>query len=371
MSPAFVHAADFHLGAALRRFGAAAETLRAAQWETLENVLAHAASHEAAFVLICGDLFDNRFPSPTIVAKTREILVRYTAVPIYILPGTHDYVSEGAILSRDDFGAGLPHVTILNDCRQSPLSVPGTDFLLYFSVNRSNRSAFSPIAGFHRRGSEGFHIGAAHGSLGIGGGRTAYDFPIARREIVQSGLDYLALGHWHWFRQERIGRTTVVYPGIPQPLGFGDPPAGTAAFVTLTPDHRAAVEQIPTGMVTFEILDQKIYHPQEVRNLLKKQADCHKVIKTAFTYSDNFNEPTEVAAIVASFAQRFLFMMNQDVPEIPEAGEGFETAPTESSVLLSEFLAELNALKAADSPERAGLYEKAADVGTRLIRGDL
>lgn len=371
MSPAFVHAADFHLGAALRRFGAVAESLHDAQWETLDNLFAFAAFHEAAFVLICGDFFDNRFPPPAIVAKTREILARYAALPVYILPGTHDYISDGSILSRDDFRAGLTHVTILDGRLQSPLSVPGTDFTLYFTPNRSNRSAFSPIAGFRRQGSEGFHIGAAHGSLGISGGKTAYDFPIARREIERSGLDYLALGHWHRFRRERIGKTVVVYPGIPQPLGFDDPPAGTAAFVTMTAGRPVAVEQIPAGRVTFAILDQKIYHPQEVRNLLEKHADSYKVIKTAFTYSDNFNEPIEVAAIVTSFAQRFLLMMNQDVPEIPEGGEGFETAPTESSVLLSEFLAELNALKAADSPERAGLYEKAADVGTRLIRGDL
>jgi DNA repair exonuclease SbcCD nuclease subunit len=371
MPAAFVHAADFHLGADLRRFGPAAETLRAAQWDAFSNILAIAASRKAAFVLICGDLFDSRFPSPSVVSATREILARFSTLPVYILPGTHDFMSDGSILSRNDLRGGLPHVSILNDRRQSPHSIPGTDCHLYFSINRSNRSAFSPIAGFRRQESEGFHIGAAHGSLWIGGGKTAFDFPITRREVEHSGMDYLALGHWHRFRQEQVGGTTMVYPGIPQPLRFGDQPAGSAAFVTIEADRRINVEQVPTGTISLAILEQKIYHPQEVERLLEKEADDHKIIKTAFTYSDNFNEPTEVAAIVTSFAQRFLLMIHEDLPNIPDGGGGFETAPGESSILISEFLAELNSLMAADSPERAVLYDKAAEVGTRLIRGEL
>jgi DNA repair exonuclease SbcCD nuclease subunit len=321
MSPAFVHAADFHLGADLRRFGTAAEKLRAAQYDALANTLAYAASSGAAFVLICGDLFDSRFPRPEVAAKTREILAAFPSIPIYILPGTHDYLSEGSILDRGEFSTGLSHVVILDDRVSSPLVLPECNCRLHFSVNRSNRSAASPIAGFCRGDGDSFSIGAAHGSLQIGGLNAAYDFPIRPREIAHSGLDYLALGHWHRFRQECIGKTPVVYPGTPQPLGFSDPEAGSIAFVKLEKGCPAKVEQVPTGTISFVALAEKIYHPQQVRRLLEKTAEANKIIKTAFTYSDNFNEPTEVAAIITSFAPRFLFMVNQDAPQSPD---GFE-----------------------------------------------
>jgi DNA repair exonuclease SbcCD nuclease subunit len=370
MPPAFVHAADFHLGADFRRFGTAAEKLRAAQWAALTKMLTFAASHEAAFVLICGDLFDSRFPPADVVSKAREILARFPAVPVYILPGTHDFLSDDSILARENFRADLPHVVVLDGMVKSPLVLPESGCYLHYSVNRSNRSAFSPIAGFHRQHPDGFHIGVAHGSLRIGGWNTAYDFPMSRREIENSGLDYLALGHWHRYRQEQMGKTMVVYPGTPQSLGFSDRGAGSVAYVTVGRNNQVRAEQVPTGTISFAIMADKVYHPRQVIQILEKTADPNIILKTAFTYSDNFNEPTEVAEIVMSFAPRFLLMMNQDIHEY-EGGESREAAPGEAPALVSEYLAELNRLKAADSPERVGLYDKAAEVGTRLIRGDL
>ncbi|MDD4052700.1 MAG: DNA repair exonuclease [candidate division Zixibacteria bacterium] len=371
MSLAFVHAADFHLGADIRRFGTAAEKLRAAQWDAFTKTLAFAASSGAAFVLICGDLFDSRFPRPEISAKAREILARFPSTPVFILPGTHDYLSDGSILGREDFRAGLSHVVILDGRIKSPLDLPEFNCRLYFSANRSNRSATSPIAGFRREDFDGFHIGAAHGSLRIGGWNTAYDFPINPRDVERSGLDYLALGHWHKYRREQIGSTPVIYSGTPQPTGFSDPETGSVVYVRLERNGSAMVEQVATGMISVVTLAEKIYHPHQVKQLLENAADPNKIIKTVFSYSDNFNEPTEVAAIVTSFAPRFLFMVNQDFPESTGGVERPDSPPAEASALISGFLTELNCLKAADNPERAGLYEKAAEVGTRLIKGDL
>jgi DNA repair exonuclease SbcCD nuclease subunit len=371
MSLAFVHAADFHLGADLRRFGTTAEKLRDAQWDAFTKTLTFAVSSGAAFVLICGDLFDSRFPRTEVAAKARAILARFPMTQVFILPGTHDYLSEGSILEREDFRAGLPHVVILDGRTQSPLVLPEFNCRLYFSANRSNRSAVSPIVGFLRGDADGFHIGAAHGSLQIGGWNTAYDFPISPREVERSRLDYLALGHWHRYRREQIGSTLVIYPGTPQPMGFSDPETGAAVYVRLETNGSTLIEQVPTGTVSFTTLNERIYHPHQVKQLLENAADPNKILKTAFTYSDNFNEPTEVAAIVTSFAPRFLLMVNQDVPESIGGFERPDTPPAEASALISGFLTELNRLKTADSPERAGLYEKAADLGTRLIRGDL
>lgn len=367
----FIHAADFHLGAPLKRFGPAAARLQAAQGNALEKTLAEAERRGAACVLICGDLFDTRFPRPAIRQQVHDIFRRHPACRIVILPGTHDFLSAGCIYDDDDYWAPLSHITVLNDSTISPWSLPGTDIWLYFRPNRSNKSAFSPIEGIARKCRDGVHIGLAHGSLKIAGWDVDYDFPLDPRQVAESGLDYLALGHWHRHRHDQFGSTLSVYSGTPQPLGFSDPPVGMALAVTLGDSGHAEIEPFGTGDILVEQISEKIYHPQQLRSILEKASDKNKVLKLVLTYSDNFNETEEVAEIIAHFTPGFLQML---LPERIEPKVSFRLAansPEEDATLSSGFLAELERLKAADSAERAELYDKAAELGLRLIRGDV
>src|SRR5260370_34221280 len=82
-------------------------------------------------------------------------------------------------------------------------------------------------------GDERLRIGCVHGcTFDIDGYQT--NFPIRRDAGMQRGLDYLAIGDMHSFRDvtENLPVPTV-YPGAPEPTSFDDVGAGRVALVAL------------------------------------------------------------------------------------------------------------------------------------------
>src|SRR5207245_10819973 len=76
-------------------------------------------------------------------------------------------------------------------------------------------------------------IGCVHGcTFDMDGYQT--NFPICRDAGVQRGLDYLALGDTHSFRDvTETSSVPTVYPGAPEPTNFDEPGAGSVALVAL------------------------------------------------------------------------------------------------------------------------------------------
>jgi len=368
----FYHTADLHLGADLNGFSEqAAEKIRAAQYKALQKILFLASEEKAAFVLICGDLFDSRTPSGLTVNLTSEILNNFPEVPVFILPGTHDFADDSGIFACPENLSFGPQTTVLTDAVKSPLCLPDFNCYLHFNINRSNHSAQSPLTGLSRTGNDGFHIALAHGNLGTAGSGPGRDFPIDEKDITNSGFDYIALGHWHKSQNKYIGKTTVAYPGTPQPLSFSDPEAGSVLRVELETGQAARIKAMGTSTVHLARRSGTIYHPDEIEHQLADLDRENTVLKIAFSYSDNMKERSRINQIIKDFSGEFLEMIDENRPELSKspANKGlFESGGSEP--LEMKFLAELELLKAADSADREYLYSKAADLGLSLIRGE-
>lgn len=365
----FIHAADFHLGADLHRFGTAAARLAEAQLEALDRTLTAASRGDASCVLICGDLFNRRDPPHRLVGAVAEIFRRYPDIRVFILPGTHDFLGPGSRFAREHTSWVGETVIVLNDENESPLYIPDLDTHLYFRPNRSNRSSSSPIADFARRSETGFHIGLAHGSLVIGGFDVAYDFPITPAEIETSGLDYLALGHWHKRRIEKAGRTAYAYSGTAQPISFSDPESGSCLYVRLDDAGEVSVEPIVVSAVTIKRASAVIYHPQEVAKFLEDLADENTIVKLALQYSDKCIETLEVEKIIAEAESRFLLVQAEDKNR-DSRKPGVIPGDSPNDQLIQAFKAEIDHLREGDSAERSELYSRAAELGIKIIRGD-
>src|SRR5205823_5665696 len=77
-------------------------------------------------------------------------------------------------------------------------------------------------------------------------------------EIAASGLDYLALGHWHSTRIGKAGRVQYAYPGAPEPVAIDQDGAGNVLLVSLDQQAGARtvnVEQRRVGRTRFERLE--------------------------------------------------------------------------------------------------------------------
>lgn len=370
MPLSFIHAADFHLGANLRRFGPAKKHLEKAQFRSLELTLEAAASHRVDFVLICGDLFDSRHPSPAVVEQTQSIFSRFPDVSVFILPGTHDFLSDDSILSPSKQAWAPVNVVVLNGHRPMPLQLADVDVYLYFRPNRTNRSTRSPIGDLHRGPEKGCHIGLAHGSLRFGGPGVESDFPIDPVEIEKGGLDYIALGHWHAPRIENYGRTTAAYPGIPQPISFSDPEEGSVFFVQMSGNTPIMPEPIATSTIRLKKVAADIYHPQDLENLIDENADDKTIIKMNLRYSDKLKEAYAVKNIIAKAEARFM-LVQENSQKSKSAGSPSGTAGEINQPLIEAYKAELEHLRQVDSPEREAIYTRASELGIKLIRGEI
>jgi len=370
MTLSFIHAADFHLGADLRRLGAASMRLETAQFEALEKTLAAASDARAAFVVICGDLFDSRNPRQSILKKTDEIISRYADINVFVLPGTHDFLSESSVYAHGNVGWKSRNLVILDETQSSPCHIPGCNCYLYFRANRSNRSQGSAIRGFARKTDDGFHIGLGHGSFLIPGLGTDNDYPITVPEGETSRLDYIALGHWHTPRIEVFGQTHIAYSGIPQPLSFSDPERGSVFFVRVSENNKVLIEPVATSTISFKRISATIFHPIEVKRVIEKYADPDSVVKLVLSYSDNFTEAYEVEEIIKNSESRFLLLLS-DNPNSPRFKPPSNGGRVVNEKLIEAYRAELNRLRDNDSAERAALYDKAYELGVKIISGEI
>lgn len=236
-----LHMADVHLGARHHDLGPAAAAQRERQFGAFRRAVELAIAEKVQLVLICGDLFDsNNQPRRSVeraAAELRRLADRNVAT--VIIPGTHDVFDSSSIYRAFDLPAmaGLPAqsdaIVVLTDMR-SEVSYPDLSVTVHGRVSRTKRAAASPLAGFSAPTDGGWQIAMIHGSLVVPGKVEQDDVLFTEQEVEASGLDYLALGHWHSHRQGRAGGTTWAYSGAPEPVALDQDGAGQVLLVSLS-----------------------------------------------------------------------------------------------------------------------------------------
>jgi DNA repair exonuclease SbcCD nuclease subunit len=94
-----------------------------------------------------------------------------------------------------------------------------------------------------------------HGSIAIPGKTEHDEVVITTDEIAASGLDYLALGHWHSTQTAKAGNVTYAYSGAPEPVALDQDRAGKALLIELDDPAGArsvTVREYQVGKTRFE-----------------------------------------------------------------------------------------------------------------------
>jgi DNA repair exonuclease SbcCD nuclease subunit len=193
------------------------------------------------------------------VAQLRRFTHR--GMRVIIIPGTHDVYDRRSIYRAFDLAsmAGLPPgsdlLTVLTPERPE-LVLEELDLIVYGRVFPTKRAPHSPLAGFDVRADDRarWKVGMIHGSRRIPGRVDDDDVIFSDEEVAASGLDYLALGHWHSFSSGRSGGTTWAYPGAPEPVAVDQDGAGSVCLVHLEgrADRRSVrVERLQVGRTVF------------------------------------------------------------------------------------------------------------------------
>jgi len=295
-----LHTADVHLGARHADLGDAATAQRERQFAAFKAAIDLALAERVDLVLIAGDLFDsNTQPRRSVerVAAELERLAK-SRIRTVIIPGTHDCYDRSSIFRAYDLKtlagstADDDLVTVMTPETPS-LHLPALDTRIHAVVFPQKRAPHSPlrdVAGAATPGTNAtWRIGMVHGALAIPDRTDRDEVVVTKEEIAASGLDYLALGHWHSAQKGKAGSTTYAYSGAPEPVAVDQDGAGSVALVTLEESagrREVTVEERRVGKTRFERLDvdaARLNGQAELIAKLSAKADPDLVLEARIT----------------------------------------------------------------------------------------
>jgi DNA repair exonuclease SbcCD nuclease subunit len=297
-----LHTADWHLG---RRFPSfpeeAQKTLSRARMNVISTILDVARRNAVHAVLCAGDLFDDPNPEPDFWMELARIFQGRTGPhpPVFLVPGNHDpFTSESVWADGHPFRSQLPPwVHVVDHADFSYELTP--DVILFASPCRSKAGEHDLAMALPARepGDTRLRIGCVHGcTFDLDGYRT--NFPIGRDAAVQRGLDYLAIGDTHSFRDvTATSSVPTVYPGAPEPTSFDEPGAGSVALVALFRHGlRPRVHAEPVAF--WRWIDRRCRDINELRTLLTTPDLDRHVVRLHLDMTVTVAEESEVDRIV-------------------------------------------------------------------------
>lgn len=385
-----LHTADVHLGARHADLGDRATVLRERQFASFRASVELALSQNVDLFLVAGDLFDSNTQPRRSVERVAAELARLARASIrsVIIPGTHD-VYDGASIYRSYDLAGMARSTndwvVVLTPATPDVVFSSLDAIVYGRVVDAKSSARSPLAGFDVRSDTraAWKIGMVHGSLLIPGRVESDGVAFTEEEIAGSGLDYLALGHWHSAMEGRAGLTTYAYSGAPEPVAVDQDGAGHALLVTLDDRdgrHDVSIEPRRVGETRFERLELDVSTVKSQPDLIDNiggHADGDLVLDVRLTGVSPDDLDLDLDEVERALASAFLRLRVRDatIPAAPDA-----PAPPPDTVLgafCQEIERQLAGLAASNDPgandpaaaaEAAELRE-AQRLGRHLLEG--
>lgn len=230
----FIHASDLHLGRSFAGLGEKGNVLRQALLDSLKRTLDLAEENGADFVVIAGDLFDSNQVSRKLVDTVLGMFREIAPIQVFVLPGTHDLLDDGSVYLGQGFEKA-DNVRVFgvhgNTFRVGEVAVHGR-------ANDTKGGGVRPLAELSPDPEARYNVAVVHASLEIERKSNPDDYLVSFEEIEKSGMDYVALGHWHNAADYSAGKAVAWYSGSPQPLGFDEEGAGKALLVELKEPDR-------------------------------------------------------------------------------------------------------------------------------------
>ena len=353
-----LHTADWHLGKRFRSFPEEAQkALSRARMDVIGRILDLARRQRVDSVLCAGDLFDDPSPAPDFWAGLARVLQEHPLeVPVFLLPGNHDPLTRESVWhAGHPFRSRLPawvHVVDRDDFTHEITP----EAVLYARPCRSKAGQDDPALALPTRepGDTRLRIGCVHGStFDIPSFQT--NFPIRQDAAAQRGLDYLAIGDTHSFRDVTPKQPApTVYPGTPEPTNFDEPGAGKVAVVSMFRHGlRPRVEEAPVAF--WRWIDVQCRDMRELRELLtRKDLDRH-VIRLRLDMTVTLAEESEMNRILADLkgteaTHGRAGILVEDLSGLRRQAGSVNVFPEDLPAVLRDTVARLDRI-AAESPE--------------------
>ncbi len=280
MSIRILHTADLHLGAEYKSFRQKSFDLQQEAFNAFEKLVNYTAnpSNEIDILIIAGDLFDSHQPDRPLVEKVKDLLSKIIEknIKLYILPGNHDsYSYKNSIYRTAEFPGMIinnPDFKLIDE-----INIKGQPAFIYSGIYEINNPNKRILENFKIDKKSGAHIGILHGTLELREIEVPErDLPFSYEEFSHSGLNYLALGHFHKYLEKEINKDyKLAYPGSLIPRTLDEYGEKYSLIVEIKQNNSIHIEKFQFSKIkaekrTIDLIKEDITNFDDLLNLLKK-----------------------------------------------------------------------------------------------------
>ena len=371
----FLHTADLHLGPRLDYIQDPARRARrredfSRQADRLPELV---REHGADVLLLAGDIFDRDLPAQPDTARLAAAL-RELAVPVLVVPGTHDAWRTGGVWDR----TWPSHVRVFKTGGWELEVIGDTAFHALGSTGKALPGSL--FADLKEAGPGRFQVGLVHASMLWADVKEKVDrknHPFEEAELDATFLDYLALGDHHRQRIVTRGRRVAAYPGSPEGLSFDPAEAGPRGMLLVdlvepgrppivTPIGPTNAREIALDALDLSELQQESAGDlaEAVRRRLRSLAGPDRLLRFDLTGVLEQMLPLDVEQVAGNLQDEFFSLQVRDRTRTLSSAAGDE------STVRGAFERRLRArLEGASSDPDRLLAERALQVGLQALEG--
>ena len=227
-----IHCADLHLDSKMTSNldRNKAKERRAEILSTFTRMVNYASEHGISAILIAGDMFDTSSISALTRNTVRDTVINNSDIDFYYLTGNHD--RDSFLSSLDEIPENLKLFS--DEWKSYGLNDDGSVILTGLELTKDNNGiCYNSLV----LNPEDINIVMLHGQETETVTKDKAEV-IALRELKNKNIDYLALGHVHFHKEEQLdGRGVYCYPGCLEGRGFDE--TGEHGFMVLDIDEDA------------------------------------------------------------------------------------------------------------------------------------
>lgn len=365
-----IHTADIHLGREFPILREKGREHRNQLLATFDHIVDLAINANVPIILIAGDLFDTNRVYGVITGRVLAAFERLKekGIQVCILPGTHDAYSEDSIYRFLHFPA---NVTVFTP-QLHHKTYEELDLTVYGKAFDGKSFGQSPLQGICLIEKSKFHIGMAHCSIKIEGHVEKDATILDTKEIASSGLDYLALGHWHSFQDLSQGNVKAFYSGSPEPVYMDQKGAGYVALVTIHEKGNVRVDPLHVGSKKFDAVTidvGKVKSIEDIIRIIAPRADSSLILQATLVGLSGVDLNVNPLEIEDQLQDRFFVfrVIDKSHPGLEEIR--VENFPEET--VSGRFVRIMQHKIAGAGENDKELYEEALKLGIALLRGNL
>ena len=364
-----LHTADHQLGVKFIGFGDKGRQLRQAVKESLKATVDVALAELVDLVLIAGDLFDSNAVSRNLVEEAVAQLKRLAPIPVCILPGTHDCYEASSVYRRPEF-RDIPHINIFTD-EITSIAFPDLDLTVYGKANLHPTGTESPLIGLEKNKETKYHVAMAHGEMAIEGKFAGDYYPIEGREIAASGMNYVALGHWHRYADFSQGDVKAFYCGAPETLSFEEGENSGFVLVVSIDESATRVEKKRVGKYLWKTVDLTIEvfeTEEELLQEIQKHADPNTLLQARLNGLKPITWDVSEERLVEVLGDSF-FHLEVTTADLSTPLERIPAVEFPETTVMGQFLRLMEKRLEAAVPDEKPVLEEALQRGFALLNG--